>query len=69
MFRNLNAEQRRFGLNNQQMAELLKFKDRKSYEIKKATGSFTLPEAKALAKYFGVSLDYLFETADERGEE
>lgn len=69
MFRNLNAEQKRLDKNNQQMAEFLGFKDRKSYEIKKATGTFTLPEAKKLARYFSVSLDYLFETAADRGEE
>lgn len=69
MFRNLNAEQKRFDLNNQQMAEYLGFKDRKSYETKKATGTFTLTEAKKLVKLFGVSFDYLFETAEEREEE
>lgn len=69
MFRNLNAEQRRFNLNNQQMAEFLGFKDRKSYETKKATGTFTLSEAKKLVRLFGVSFDYLFETEEEREAE
>ena len=68
MFRNLNAEQRRLDMNNQQGAEYLGYKDRKSYEIKKAKGTFTLEDAKKLAKLFGVSLDYLFETAADREE-
>ena len=69
MFRNLNAEQRRLNMNNQQVAEFLGYKDRKSYEIKKSTGSFSLTDAKKLAKLFSVSLDYLFETdADREGE-
>lgn len=66
MFRNLNAEQKRFNMNNQQLAEFLGFKDRKSVEVKKATGAFTLPECKKLARHFGVTLDYLFETAEDR---
>ena len=65
MFRNLDAEQARRNKNNQQMAEFLGYKDRKSYETKKATGTFTLTDAKKLAKYFGVSMDYLFETEAE----
>lgn len=35
MFRNLNAEQRRFNMSNQQLAEFLGFKDRKSIEVKR----------------------------------
>lgn len=66
MFRNLDAEQARLNKNNQQMAELLGYKDRKSYETKKATGTFTLTDAKKLARYFGVSIDYLFETAADK---
>ena len=69
MFRNLDAEQARHNKNNQQMAEELGYKDRKSYEIKKATGTFSLFDAKKLAQFFGVSMDYLFETAADRGEE
>lgn len=66
MFRNLDAEQARLNMNNQKMAELLGYKDRKSYEIKKATGTFTLTDAKKLARYFGVSMDYLFETVADK---
>ena len=61
MFRNLEAEQARCGLNNKETADLLGL-SRISYEKKKKTGTFTLFEAKALAKHFHVSLDYLFET-------
>ena len=68
MFRNLDAEQARLNKNNQWVAEYLGYKDRKSYETKKTTGGFTLTDAKKLAKLFGVSLDYLFETAADRGE-
>ncbi len=68
MFRNLNAEQRRLNMNNQQMAEYLGYKDRKSYETKKATGTFTLEDMRKLKNLFGVSMDYLFETdADREG--
>ena len=66
MFRNLDAEQARLNKNNQWMAEYLGYKDRKSYETKKATGGFTLTDAKKLAKLFGVSIDYLFETAADK---
>jgi hypothetical protein len=53
-------------MNNQEVAEYLGYKDRKSYEVKKATGTFTLTDAKKLAKLFGVSIDYLFETAADK---
>ena len=66
MFRNLDAEQARLNKNNQWMAEYLGYKDRKSYETKKATGTFSLSDAKKLAQFFGVSMDYLFETAVDR---
>lgn len=66
MFRNLDAEQARLNKNNQQMAEYLGYKDRKSYETKKATGTFTLNDAKKLARLFGVTMDYLFETVADR---
>ena len=66
MFRNLDAEQARLNKNNQEMAEVLGYKDRKSYETKKATGTFSLSDAKKLAQFFGVSMDYLFETAVDR---
>ena len=64
MFRNLDAEQARLNKNNQWMAEYLGYKDRKSYETKKAT--VTLTDAKKLATLFGVSIDYLFETVADK---
>ena len=64
--RNLDAKQARRKKNNQQMAEELGYKDRKSYEIKKATGTFSLSDAKKLAQFFGVSMDYLFDTKADR---
>ena len=66
MFRNLDAEQARLNKNNQWMAEYLGYKDRKSYETKKATGTFMLTDAKKLARLFGVTMDYLFETAADK---
>lgn len=68
MFRNLNAEQARYGYTNEKMGEILGI-SRVSYEKKKKTGSFSLMEAKALGAKFGVTVDYLFETAKDRGEE
>ena len=50
MFRNLDAEQARRNKNNQQMAEFLGYKDRKSYETKKATGTLPLTEDKKMAQ-------------------
>lgn len=63
MFRNLEAEQARFGLTNQQMAEKLGI-SRVSYENKKKTGKFTALEAKKLCKVFKVKFDYLFQTEE-----
>lgn len=65
MFRNLEAEQARNGLNNKEAADILGL-SRVSYEKKKKLGSFTLTEAKKLAKRFGVSVDYLFEDTDHK---
>lgn len=66
MFRNLEAEQARFGYTNQQMADKLGI-SRVSYENKKKTGKFIALEAKTLCKIFKVKFDYLFAT-DERKE-
>lgn len=65
MFRNLEAEQARFGLTNQQMAEKLDI-SRVSYENKKKTGKFTALEAKRLCEIFKVKFDYLFKTEEGR---
>lgn len=67
MFRNLEAEQARFGFTNQQMAEKLGI-SRVSYENKKKTGKFIAVEAKKLCKIFNVTFDYLFATDSDKKE-
>lgn len=67
LFRNLEAEQARFGYTNQQMADKLGI-SRVSYENKKKTGKFIALEAKALCKIFKVKFDYLFATDNEPRE-
>ena len=64
MFRNLDAEQARFGLTNQQVADRLGI-SRVSFENKKKTGKFTTLEVKSLCKLFKCGFDYLFETKEE----
>lgn len=59
MFRNLEAEQARFGYTNQQVAEIIGI-SRVSYENKKRTGKFTTFEIKTLCKLFKCKFDYLF---------
>ena len=66
VFRNLEAEQARFGLTNQQMADKIGI-SRISYENKKKTGKFTALEAKRMCRIFKTKFDYLFET-EEKGE-
>lgn len=61
MFRNLEAEQARKGLTNQNVADTLGI-SRVSYENKKKSGKFTTLESKALCKLFKCKFDYLFET-------
>ena len=61
LFRNVEAEQARFGLTNQKMAEKLGI-SRVSYESKKKTGKFTACEAKRLCQIFSVKFEYLFKT-------
>lgn len=67
MFRNLEAEQARFGFTNQNMADKLGI-SRVSYENKKKSGKFTTSEIKVLCKLFKCKFDYLFaDSPDERG--
>lgn len=61
MFRNLEAEQRRHGLTNEQVAEILGI-SRDTYEKKKKNGKFNRPEIVKLLKLFNCSFEYLFET-------
>ena len=61
MFDNLEAEQARKRLSNQQVAKHLSL-SRVSYEKKKKNGRFVVSEAMLLCKLFSVSFDYLFAT-------
>lgn len=63
MFRNLEAEQARFGYTNQTVADKLGI-SRVSYENKKKTGKFTTLEIKELCKMFKCKFDYLFKTEE-----
>lgn len=60
MFRNLEAEQRRAGMTNSDVAEILGI-SRVTYENKKKDGKFNRREIVALLKLFGVTFEYLFE--------
>ena len=66
MFRNLEAEQARLGLTNQDVATILGI-SRVSYENKKKSGKFTTVEIKKLCRLFKCKFDYLFTTEDEKG--
>lgn len=61
MFKNLQAEQARSGMTNQQVADILKI-SRNSYEHKKKTGKFVVPEIWALCHLFKCTYEYLFAT-------
>lgn len=61
MFRNLEAEQARAGMTNQQVADKLGI-SRVSFEGKKKSGKFTALEAKRLCEMFKSKFDYLFAT-------
>ena len=67
MFRNLEAEQARFGFTNKMVADKLGI-SRVSYENKKKTGKFTTLEIKKLCNMFKSKFDYLFAT-NEDGKE
>lgn len=62
MFPNLNAEQARRGLTNEETAAKLGI-TRTAYEGKKKRGTFRLSEIRLLCELFGVSFEYLFEEA------
>lgn len=59
MFRNLEAEQARKGLTNQQVADKIGM-SRSSYEHKKKTGKFYLSEIFDLCELFDCDFLYLF---------
>jgi len=64
MFRNLEAEQKRKGMTNSQVAEKLGI-SRITYENKKKTGAFSRIQIISLMKLFGCDFDYLFQTEDD----
>ena len=61
MFRNLQAEQARCGLTNQEVAERVGI-SRVSYESKKKSGRFTVKECALLCKLFQTTFEYLFDS-------
>lgn len=61
MFRNLNAEQARWGMTNAVTADLIGV-SRVVFENKKKSGKITVLEAKKLCDFFHCSFEYLFET-------
>lgn len=63
MFKNLAAEQARRGFTDEFVSQKLDIA-RATYSIKKAKGTFTLPEIRILLKLFDVSFDYLFATEE-----
>ena len=60
VFRNLEAEQKRVGMTNLQMAEYLGV-SRVTYETKKKNGMFTRPQIVKLLDLFHCGFDYLFQ--------
>ena len=66
MFRNLEAEQKRKGLTNSQIAEILGI-SRVTYESKKKNGMFTRPQIVKLLQLFNCGFDYLFEVDQQKG--
>ena len=67
MFRNLEAEQKRHGYTNSNMAEILGI-SRVTYESKKRTGLFNRPQIETLLRLFNCKFEYLFlyEPADRK---
>lgn len=64
MFRNLDAEQARAGLSNEQIANYLSL-SRITYENKKKTGNFKYGEITKLLDLFKVKFEYLFAETKE----
>ena len=60
MFRNLEAEQKHFGLTNSDVALILGI-SRNTYEKKKKTGNFNRVQVVMLLKLFKCKFEYLFE--------
>mgnify|MGYP005767786285 CR=1 FL=1 len=64
MFRNLEAEQKRRGLTNSQISEILGI-SRATYEAKKKNGMFSRPQIVKLLELFGCDFNYLFAYSDD----
>ncbi len=65
MFNNLEAEQARKNMTNQQVADFLEI-SRVSYENKKKTGKFYITEISKLCSLFDVKYEYLFATDETK---
>lgn len=68
MFRNLDAEQGRYGYTDDKMAAMLGM-TRETFGRKKKTGKFTRPEIAKMLDTFGCSFEYLFEIGGEYAAE
>ena len=64
VYPNLEAERARRGMKAFEVAALINLKE-DSYRVKQMSGSFTIKQAKTLAKAFRCSVDYLFEERSE----
>ncbi|KXL54408.1 hypothetical protein CLNEO_05140 [Anaerotignum neopropionicum] len=64
MFRNLEAEQRRLGFTNAQMAEKLGIA-RLTYESKKKNGNFNRTQITTMLNLFNCDFFYLFECDEQ----
>ena len=64
MFANLAAEQARYKMTNESVAEKLGI-SLVSYESKKKSGRFTVAECWALCLLFSCNFEYLFATEDK----
>nr|WP_319488608.1 hypothetical protein [uncultured Caproiciproducens sp.] len=62
MYFNLDAEQARRGHTNQYVADILEI-SRVSYESKKKSGKFTVPQIKQLCKMYDCDFSYLFDSS------
>lgn len=65
MYKNLQAEQARKNMTNQQVADYLNI-SRVSYENKKKTGKFIVTQITALCELFECSFEYLFATDEQK---
>ena len=65
MFPNLEAEQKRHGLTNADVAKILQV-SRPTYETKKKTGNFSRSQLVILCNYFNCNFEYLFTTCESQ---